>query len=237
MWKHSVGNLVSWLHKTTDDLVLVSMIETYFLAQDTKSMRDCLVVNTPRYNILARVHDKLGWDHFVEGRVASVYLETFATSLSSKHRRIENWGKEFVSRLMQCTHKQWLFRNTHVHYKKLDGLTAQQHENLFQRVKDLMLIDPADLLDKHRYLLEVDFGELGEGPTVNRQHWISSMESAITAAEYVRDGRPVVGDMGSFSPRSPVVTLRSSAQGSLVYRRSFRGRRSSEPRTTYTRLT
>ena len=61
------------------------------------------------------------------------------------------------------THKQWLFRNMHVHYKKMDRLTETQHEEISKEIKELIMVDPGSLLDKHRYLLEWDFGALGEG--------------------------------------------------------------------------
>ena len=86
---------------------------------------------------------------------------------------LERWGRRLVSLLMQATHKQWLFRNLHVHYKKLEGLTEEQHLLIFQKVEELMLADPADLLPRNHILLEGDFTELGKGPTVHRQCWVA----------------------------------------------------------------
>jgi hypothetical protein len=34
----------------------------------------------------------------------------------------------------------------------------------------------------HRFLLEADFGALGDGPTSNRLLWLANMDSAILAA-------------------------------------------------------
>ena len=107
--------------------------------------------------------------------------------------------------------------------QKVGGpITTAQHENILQRVKDLTLIDPSDLLAKHRYLLQADFVELGEASSGMRLNWIASVESATAAAEYVRSGRKVWGEPGSFAPtRQARATpaLRSSSAGSLVYRR------------------
>ena len=97
----------------------------------------------------------------------------------------ERWGKTFILKLMLETHKQWLFRNAHIHYKNLDGVTTKEHDAIFTRVNELLLIDPADLLPRHIYLLSGDFADLGEGSTVHRQHWVASMESALTSANYV----------------------------------------------------
>ena len=94
---------------------------------------------------------------------------------------------------MQMTHKQWLFRNAHVHYKKLEGLTMSDHERIYDRVLELRLTDPASLLDQHQYLLDADFLELGEGPTLHRQGWIASVESALASANFVSSGLPTRG--------------------------------------------
>ena len=80
----------------------------------------------------------------------------------------DKWGRLFITKLLNITHKQWIFRNSHIHYKKLDGMTEAQHLASFSKVRDLMYTDPRDLLPKHRYLLEEDFPQLGEGSSLMR---------------------------------------------------------------------
>ena len=63
---------------------------------------------------------------------------------------------------MHMMHKQWLFRNAHVHYTKLGGLTTGRHEDIYWQVKEMMEIDPDKLLPCHAYLLDIDFEALGE---------------------------------------------------------------------------
>ena len=77
-------------------------------------------------------------------------------------------------------HKQWLFWNSHVHYNELDELTVAQHEEILQKVQDLMLMDPDDLLPKHTYLFEEGLYQLRGGSSGAK--WILSMESALAAA-------------------------------------------------------
>ena len=204
MWEHSVSELVDWLSSTLTDFTLRDMLSEYLLAQDTKPMVECLHVHSTFHHALAKAHDKLGWDNFVEGRVATIYVEAASQSLPPRSRLTpESWGRQFVHRLMVATHKQWLYRNSHVHYAKLDGLTEQQHDAIFRRCQELLEIDPADLLERHQYLLDEDFTELGEGSAINRQHWIASMDSAIAAAEWVRSGRQCLGNPGLFPHLEP----------------------------------
>ena len=135
----------------------------------------------------------------------------------------KKWGRQFISRLLQATHKQWLFRNLHVHHTKLDGLTSSQHEAIFHQVQELMLIDPGDLLPKHRYLLTEDFDALGSGSTYGRQCWVASMESAISAAEHVRTRCHADVALGVHTPHTQRrLVLRSfSSSSSLVYRNQY----------------
>jgi hypothetical protein len=61
-------------------------------------------------------------------------------------------------------------------------MTADEHHTIIDLVKDMMLVDPANLLPCHRGLLQVDFERLGEGSAVDRKLWLTKMHSAIAAA-------------------------------------------------------
>ena len=80
------------------------------------------------------------------------------------------WGQQFIEQLLSITHKQWIFRNSKVHLRKLDGLTEGEHNDIFQRMEELMFTNPDDLVPAHRHLLEEDFDCLGEGSAVTRQY-------------------------------------------------------------------
>ena len=81
------------------------------------------------------------------------------------------------------------------------------------------MIDPVELLMKNRRLLDVDFGELCDGPTLDRHWWVVSMESAVSAADNVCSGRRVSVNLGTFLPttKSRHTSLRTSSSSSKVY--------------------
>ena len=184
-------------------------------------MRECLEVDTPTLRVLAATHDRLGWDNFVEGRICKMYL-TVAKDIIVSRTTPESWGRTFVTKLMHLTHRQWLFRNAHVHYTLQDGLTEQQHSCIFERVEDLMHTDPSELLDCHQHLLHEDFEALGEGTAGDRRTWIVSMESALDAAKHYRSGLEIMGSPGEVRNRRRVASPRLSSAGSCVYRVSSR---------------
>ena len=66
-------------------------------------------------------------------------------------------------------------------------MTTAEHHDIRDKVVTLLNTDPDDLLPHHRRLvLQKDFGNLGEGPTIDRQHWIAQMHTALAAAKHKR---------------------------------------------------
>ena len=114
------------------------------------------------------------------------------------------------------THKQWLFRNAHVHYKKLDGLTVARHEEIFCEVEQMMEVDPDELLPRHVYLLDVDFEALGEATSGDWMTWMASMKSACEADEHYRSRDQVVGDPNVFCQRKFEIVPWKSGNGCLL---------------------
>ena len=120
----------------------------------------------------------------------------------------KKWGVQFIEHLLAITHRQWIFRNSKVHLKKLDGLTEAEHNDIFDRMDELLLTPEEDLLPTHRHYLSVDFEALGEGSAATRQYWIANMEAAISAAKQVQGGNAVPGSMARFNTARQMRTRR-----------------------------
>ena len=148
MFKLSVRSLTTWMTDTGAHVMLIDMVEEYLLAQDTKQIVDCLHVDNASYRLLAESTDRLRWDSFLEGHISTVWLEVMKPQLQAGNTYLspQRWGRQFIEQLLQNTHKQWIFRNSRLHYKKLDGLTELEHHKIFEKMKGLMHTDPDDLL-------------------------------------------------------------------------------------------
>ena len=210
--------------------ILIDMIEEYLFAQGTKQMIDCLQGPDTNFEVLAEVTDRLGWDCLLEGRVSKVWLEVVSPMLheSGTYLSPTRWGQQFIAQLLNITHKQWIFRNSYVHYK-IDGLSPAEHNKIFDKVEELMFTNPDDLLPCHKHLLEVDFGKLGEGSPVDRQYWIITMEAALTSAERIRSNniehgtRICTRHYANYNkPRRRRTIPTTRANGSIVYRHTSR---------------
>ena len=193
LFLESASLVLDCLAEAQPEPELIDMLDVYMSAQGDRTLSDCLISKHSKYALLAEVQDRLGWDNFVEGRISTLWLDTISPFLKQASRKsIQQWGKNFIDSLLSLTHKQWIFRNSKVHFKT-DGLTATQHDALETRVKELMSTLPSSLLSKDRYLLSEDFHLLGEGPAAIRQVWVASIESALGAAAKYAAGTLVPG--------------------------------------------
>lgn len=132
-----------------------------------------------RYQLLARFHDYLGWDNFVEGRLCKLWLECRKVDIArlGLWSTAESWATKLSRRLLGLTHRQWIYRNSIVHYKvEVEGLTIPQHQKIMEEVETLTDQDPEDLLPEDQHWLDVDFAALGGGTVADRCLWAAEVQ-------------------------------------------------------------
>ena len=95
---------------------------------------------------------------------------------------VDLWGSRFIKSLISIMHKQWLYRNSDVHQES-KGLNAKQHKELTSRIQELTLMKKESLLERHQHLMDVDFVQLGSGPTITCQVWVANVEMVISVAK------------------------------------------------------
>jgi hypothetical protein len=161
--------------------------------------------------------DCLGFRNLLEGRIPTLFYTTRLDDIKRRHlnKHAGYWYNGLILRLLQIIHRQRTFRNGTVHLRGPDGLTSAQQDALVRRCEDLLWTDPSTLLDEDKYLLDVDFGSLGDGPASARQAWCSEVDAARAAARY-EDCDVDAGLVGEsyFSAPAPVNT-----EGSIRFRR------------------
>jgi len=173
---------------------LSDMFGEYLLCQGSKLMADCCPRGCTILRDYAEIHDKLGWDSLMEGRISHRLIEVLSPLIvSSRVRSVKKWARELVKLLVDMTHEQWLYRNSKVH-QKIDGLTEWEHEELYSKVARLMETRLESLLPCYRHLLsDMNFRKLGEGRASSRQMWVTRMEAAIVSSRVISSGVGVRG--------------------------------------------
>ena len=108
--------------------------------------------------------DELGFLNIMEGKIPKLFYLTRVDDIRRCRLRKHagHWCNGLILQLLQITHCQWTFRNGTVHLRGPDGLTAAQQTSLANKCEALLWTDPSTLLSEDRYLLEIDFEELGD---------------------------------------------------------------------------
>eukprot|EP00956_Cyclotella_meneghiniana_P007750 scaffold10339_cov41-Cyclotella_meneghiniana.AAC.6 len=151
--------------------------------------------------------DSLGFRNLLEGRIPKMFYDVRLADIKRRHlsKHAGHWCNGLILQLLQITHRQWTFRNGTVHIKGPDGLSPRQ---------------TAALSAADRYLLELDFDDLGDGSSASRQMWISEMEAAAAAARTAGlDGADDFVDVPVCAAPAPLDT-----EGSIRFRRRRRRR-------------
>ena len=186
MFIQTTQELFKWIETAHGNVNLITALASYLKHRGRRSMRS-IVRSCPELHEFARDHDKLGWDNFMEGRICKSLFQLQANTLMEESSKwtIKSWSGQFITRILNITHRQWLYRNARIHIRLSDGLTEPEHKHIIQLVHNLLHTDPNDLLPQHQHLLHQNFRQLGSGPSLDRQYWISNMEAALKTAEIV----------------------------------------------------
>jgi hypothetical protein len=190
MYRISAKELVLWVEATLGQRLVASTIKVYLTSHGEVPMSDCLHGSCPHLAMAAAATDRLGFDNFFEGRISQHWLLVAGPLLRVTGRYLlpPAWGRQFINKLHNIVHKQWLYRNSFIHFRGPDGLTLPEQHDIINRIEEFAFIDPETLLPRHRSFLEVDFESLGSGSTVNRLIWLANVDSAMAASTLARLG-------------------------------------------------
>ena len=184
MFQISVQEVFDWMSKTLCRTDIALAISTYLLGRGLVKMVNCINNGDAPLLALARSTDLLRWDCFIEGQISREWIPLVSPILavSCPQLLVGSWGKIFITKLLNVVHKQWIYRNTLIHYRGKDGFTIPEHHEIINRIEKYFTIDPDSILPRHRHLLDTDFEALGSGPTSNRLLWLADVDTALTVS-------------------------------------------------------
>ena len=190
MFKISVQEVSNWLDRTLRKPEFTLAVSTYLLGRGLVSFDSCLPFSEGTFANLTRTTDRLGWDCFLEGRISQAWMPVAKQILADNGSQllVETWGKQFITKLLNIVHKQWIYRNTLIHYRCQDGLTIPEQHEICNRVEEYSSIDPESILPRHQHLFDTDFEALGSGPTSHRLLWLAEMDTALSVSTLSTSG-------------------------------------------------
>ncbi len=154
---------------------------------------------------VAKLSNRLGRESFVEGWIITQWLPLVTLLLAHTSPRLvaKSWGRQFISRLHNLLHKQWVYRNLVIQYKGKEGLTLSDHHEILNHMEGFLLINPETLLPRHRFLFDADFETLGSGPTSHCLLWLVDMNAAVTSSQLALSGTLTAEALAYFLSTQP----------------------------------
>ena len=148
MFQISVSELSSWMKETLGDTTVAGTIEMYLLARDTVTMSHCIHGNNADLRTAASESDLLGWDSFIEGRIVKQWHTVAAPFLLSRSSAIlpHFWARTLITKLHNIIHKQWIYRNSVIHFRGKDGWSLPEQHAIMSKVSEYSMIDPDTIL-------------------------------------------------------------------------------------------
>ncbi len=98
------------------DPKLIYWIPKFILMQSNKPFSQ-LGYMSNRMRTLTESQDKIGWRNFTERYIFSHFydIQQFHLSMSNNFLNGSDWTKQFISKLLQITHSQWIYHNISLH--------------------------------------------------------------------------------------------------------------------------
>lgn len=199
-FQDSVQELSSWLNKEHTAPELAFWIPKYLLARNRVSFCHLpriiparqFISMSSQMKMVAAAQDKIGWTHFLEGKVTGhirgmqqLYLKTRDCRMNG-----DDWIKQFISRLLKISHTQWIFRNISLHDNQQGHLARLRRADLEKELTRLHALDPRDVPEESQFLLDFDIDDLAEGDINRQEQWILAMQAARIAGMKTR-GRSI----------------------------------------------
>ena len=129
----------------------------------------------------AKSQDDIGWRQLMEGKLSKkiVDLQVAHCQISDTRMTGRDWAKHFIGRILAITHSQWIYRNYILHERTRGYLRLQERKQVLLEIERLADLDPAELPESSRFLLEVDFDTLLLDNHEKQSYWVRAVRAAI----------------------------------------------------------
>ena len=134
----------------------------------------------PGFREMGRSQDKIWWRRFMEGMISKeiIPIQADRVELGACNLTLRGWSQGLVTKLLEATHGQWLYRNVHVH-DDIAGVAANaRKEEIQQFIEDQLELGEEGLDEKDHYLLEVNLEDLEFTSGEEQHHWLLHIQVA-----------------------------------------------------------
>ena len=134
---------------------------------------------------MARSQDGIGWVKFMEGMISRevVAIQEGHHPTSPSLVTLDAWAIGLVTRLLEITHGQWIYRNVLVHDRTTGALATAVKEDLQRAIEDEVEKGVEGLDEQDRWLLEINLGNLEDASGEDHHYWLLAIQAARVSRE------------------------------------------------------
>jgi hypothetical protein len=179
----NVDELTTWMSQDNrTDQEILYWIPKYILMRGDKPL-STMGFMSPQVKALATSQDLIGWRDFTEGHVSTHFyaIQTFHIAMSSSYLNREDWTKQFISKILQITHSQWISWNISLHNRTHRYLHNKKADKIMQQINVLLDLAPEEVPGDKQFLLKINFSELSSYHLETQKYWTLAVDPALKA--------------------------------------------------------
>ena len=89
-----------------------------------------------------------------------------------------NWASGLITKLLEVTHGQWIYRNLLVHDRNSGVLATKKKEDLQIEIQRQQDLGTEGLADEDKFLLEIKLEDLEESSGEQQEYWLLAIKAA-----------------------------------------------------------
>ncbi len=179
----------SWLEDMDTDPDLLDCIMEYAHGRGGRTMENICDGLGPQYQRMAMEQDAIGWRRFMEGMVSKEmrtiqyeYYHGQGSRLSSTR-----WAKGLILKLLETTHRQWIYLNVQIHDKVSGTQATLRKESILREIEEQMELGDSGLLEEDHWMLDVNLGDLEINNGEQAEYWLLAIRAGRMAYTITRD--------------------------------------------------
>ena len=180
-----VTDLIEWMSREDQtDPEILYWIPKYILMRGDKPL-SAMGHMSQQFKALAASQDIIGWREFTEGHISTHFytIQAFHLTMSSSYLNGEDWTKQFILKILQITHSQWIFRNVSLHDRTQGYLRNKKADEILHIINELSEVSPEEIPENSRFLLEINFSDLKKSHLETQTYWTLAMDATIRAQD------------------------------------------------------
>ena len=183
MFEEHVKKIEEWMEDHYTDPQLAELVVFYLRGRGRRKLTHLSRGYRGEYQAMARAQDRIGWRHFTEGKLAKNFWTIQRNYLLQEDTQltVDSWLKGLVTKLLEMTHAQWIFRCISKHHRTKGSLVLKANEDLLKEIDRQLDMGVDCIAGKDKWMLEVDSVQLANFSLEEKQYWLYEVEAARQA--------------------------------------------------------